>query len=69
MHAHTHGQEENREATFLAKEAELRQAAEPLDITCFRTSIWDETLYKAWYRSYPCTHSHPAFCSTVAKGL
>lgn len=20
----------------------------PLDITCFRTSIWDETLYKAW---------------------
>jgi len=41
-------QEENRETTFLAKEAELRQAAEPLDITCFRTSIWDETLYKAW---------------------
>jgi hypothetical protein len=31
---------------FKAREAELRQISLPLKITCFRTSIWDETLYK-----------------------
>lgn len=31
----------------MERESELRRRSIPLDITCFRTSIWDETLYKA----------------------
>lgn len=31
---------------FKEREAELRRRSNPMDITCFRTSIWDETLYK-----------------------
>ena len=26
----------------------MKRLSKPLDCTCFRTSIWDETLYKAW---------------------
>jgi len=26
----------------------LTQLSKPFSVTCFRTSIWDETLYKAW---------------------
>lgn len=26
----------------------MKQISQPLGCTCFRTSIWDETLYKAW---------------------
>ena len=26
----------------------MRKLSEPLRVTCFGTSIWDETLYKAW---------------------
>lgn len=33
---------------FQEREAELKRRSIPLDITCFRTSIWDETLYKCW---------------------
>jgi Ras-related GTP-binding protein A/B len=40
--------EDQRDQIFKAREAELRQISLPLKITCFRTSIWDETLYKAW---------------------
>jgi len=40
--------EEQREKTFIDREEELRQASLPMNITCFPTSIWDETLYKAW---------------------
>lgn len=40
--------EENREQTFLNCKLELEERSKPLDITCFQTSIWDETLYKAW---------------------
>jgi len=40
--------EESRERVFLEREAELRRRSNPIDITCFKTSIWDETLYKAW---------------------
>jgi Ras-related GTP-binding protein A/B len=31
---------------FRERELELRRRSSPIDITCFRTSIWDETLYK-----------------------
>jgi len=40
--------EEQREKTFLERQEELRQASLPMNVTCFPTSIWDETLYKAW---------------------
>jgi len=41
-------QEDQRDQTFNDREAELKRRSLPLDITCFRTSIWDESLYKAW---------------------
>lgn len=31
---------------FKKRETELVQLSSPLKVTCFRTSIWDETLYK-----------------------
>jgi len=40
--------EDSRDKVFRKKEAELRQLSSPMKITCFKTSIWDETLYKAW---------------------
>ncbi|EAL63082.1 hypothetical protein ACTFIW_012493 [Dictyostelium discoideum] len=40
--------EDQRDTLFKNKEQEIRQASLPLKPTCFRTSIWDETLYKAW---------------------
>eukprot|EP01098_Paradermamoeba_levis_P006995 TRINITY_DN2901_c0_g1_i1.p1 TRINITY_DN2901_c0_g1~~TRINITY_DN2901_c0_g1_i1.p1 ORF type:complete len:305 (-),score=83.83 TRINITY_DN2901_c0_g1_i1:35-949(-) len=39
---------DQRENLFKHRETELKQISIPLKITCFRTSIWDETLYKAW---------------------
>jgi Ras-related GTP-binding protein A/B len=33
---------------FDERSNELRRLSEPMKITCFGTSIWDETLYKAW---------------------
>lgn len=41
-------QEDQRDAVYAEREAELKKRSHPLEITCFRTSIWDETLYKAW---------------------
>jgi len=40
--------EDQREQIFKLREGELKQSSLPLKIQCFRTSIWDETLYKAW---------------------
>eukprot|EP00698_Gefionella_okellyi_P004469 TRINITY_DN14111_c0_g1_i1.p1 TRINITY_DN14111_c0_g1~~TRINITY_DN14111_c0_g1_i1.p1 ORF type:complete len:309 (-),score=68.86 TRINITY_DN14111_c0_g1_i1:106-1032(-) len=40
--------EEQRQQMFSQREAELLPLAEPLQVRCFGTSIWDETLYKAW---------------------
>eukprot|EP01133_Synstelium_polycarpum_P008695 gene8695-10215_t len=40
--------EDQRDALFRQRETELKQLSLPLKVTCFRTSIWDETLYKAW---------------------
>ena len=42
--------EEQRDAVFGQRERELKRLAQPLglDVTCFKTSIWDETLYRAW---------------------
>lgn len=40
--------EDQRDECFRQKDGELRAISLPLKITCFKTSIWDETLYKAW---------------------
>jgi len=41
-------QEDQRDMVFHEREEDLKRLSKPLDCTCFRTSIWDETLYKAW---------------------
>jgi Ras-related GTP-binding protein A/B len=38
--------EDQREKVFKTKEAEILEASNPQKVVCFRTSIWDETLYK-----------------------
>ncbi|KOB64997.1 Ras-related GTP-binding protein A, partial [Operophtera brumata] len=43
--------EEQREEIFRAREEDLKRLSKPLECTCFRTSIWDETLYKCCYSS------------------
>ncbi|KAH9419486.1 ras-related GTP-binding protein A-like [Dermatophagoides pteronyssinus] len=40
--------EEQRDCIFEDRESDLKRLSKPLECTCFRTSIWDETLYKAW---------------------
>jgi len=40
--------EDQRETMFKKREQELIQISAPMKVTAFRTSIWDETLYKAW---------------------
>lgn len=41
-------QEDQRDVIFREREEELQRLSKPLECTCFATSIWDETLYKAW---------------------
>ncbi|KAM5195102.1 ras-related GTP-binding protein B isoform 2-T2 [Hipposideros larvatus] len=41
-------QEDQRDLIFKEREEDLRRLSRPLECSCFRTSIWDETLYKAW---------------------
>lgn len=38
--------EEHREHVFKEREEDLIRLSKPGNVTCFRTSIWDETLYK-----------------------
>ncbi len=38
--------EDQRESLFNEKYAILKEHAQPLPISCFKTSIWDETLYE-----------------------
>lgn len=40
--------EPEREPVFKHRESQLQKLAGSMEIKCFRTSIWDETLYKAW---------------------
>lgn len=40
--------DDERAKLYEERSNELRKLAEPLRVTCFGTSIWDETLYKAW---------------------
>lgn len=41
-------QDDQRELIIREREEDLKRLSKPLDCTCFATSIWDETLYKAW---------------------
>lgn len=41
-------QDDQRDMIFREREEDLKRLSKPLDCTCFATSIWDETLYKAW---------------------
>ncbi|XP_059487014.1 ras-related GTP-binding protein A [Neocloeon triangulifer] len=41
-------QEDQRDMIFQEREDDLKRLSKPLNCTCFRTSIWDETLYRAW---------------------
>lgn len=38
--------EEQRDIVFKVREGDLIGLSKPGNVTCFRTSIWDETLYK-----------------------
>lgn len=37
-----------RDVIFKDRSEQIQNLSKPLDVTCFKTSIWDETLYKAW---------------------
>lgn len=39
--------EEQRDVIFKEREDDLKRLSKPLDCTCYRTSIWDETLYRS----------------------
>ena len=39
-------QEDQRDLIFNEREEDLKRLSRPIDCKCFRTSIWDETLYK-----------------------
>jgi len=41
-------QEDQRDLIFNEQEADLKRLSRPLECKCFKSSIWDETLYKAW---------------------
>lgn len=41
-------QEDQRDVIFQDRQEELKRLSRPLICTCFKSSIWDETLYKAW---------------------
>ncbi|EDO37935.1 predicted protein [Nematostella vectensis] len=66
-------QEDQRDMIFNEREDDLRRLSKPLECTCFRTSIWDETLYKAWssivYQLIPnvtqLEHNLESFASTI----
>ncbi|XP_028404561.1 ras-related GTP-binding protein A-like [Dendronephthya gigantea] len=40
--------DDQRDEIFNERQDDLKRLSKPLECTCFRTSIWDETLYKAW---------------------
>lgn len=40
--------EDQRDKIFLERENEIINMSKPVQCMCFKTSIWDETLYKAW---------------------
>ncbi|OUC46898.1 Gtr1/RagA G protein region, partial [Trichinella nativa] len=63
----------HRDAVLLEREKDLARLTEPMKCVCFSTSIWDETLYKAWsaivYQLIPNVHAIESsleyFCSVI----
>ena len=43
-----------RPQVFREREALIQTKTEGIDLTCFATSIWDETLYTVRWRGHPC---------------
>lgn len=41
-------QEDQRDKIFSERENEIINMSKPVQVICFKTSIWDETLYRAW---------------------
>lgn len=41
-------EEDQRDLIYQERSKDLEKLSKPLACRCFRTSIWDETLYKAW---------------------
>lgn len=41
-------QDDQRDLIIREREDDLKRLSRPLNCICFATSIWDETLYKAW---------------------
>lgn len=41
-------EEDQRDLIFNERCEHIKKLSKPLECHCFRTSIWDETLYKAW---------------------
>merc|ERR1711935_1073384 len=41
-------EEDQRDFIFQERAEDLKKLSKPLECSCFGTSIWDETLYKAW---------------------
>eukprot|EP00128_Syssomonas_multiformis_P009665 Colp12_sorted_trinity150504_noHs@35540 len=64
-------QEDQRDLIVAEREQELKRRSLPLNITCFPTSIWDETLYKAWssivYALMPNVHKMESHLENFAK--
>lgn len=54
-------QDELRDGVFDERRVDLVKRSEPLDVSCFKTSIWDETLYKVF--------SSFAFISTLPSSF
>ena len=46
--------EEERDAIFEDRRRLIEEHSKGMSLTCFRTSIWDETLYKAWSEIVTC---------------
>lgn len=40
--------ESQREKSFQEKRMKIVERTKGFEVDCFKTSIWDETLYKAW---------------------
>ncbi|XP_010214942.1 PREDICTED: ras-related GTP-binding protein A-like, partial [Tinamus guttatus] len=51
-------QEDQRDLIFKEREEDLRRLSRPLECACFRTSIWDETLYKVCTVSFLYLAAH-----------
>lgn len=64
-------QEDQRDIIFREREEDLKRLSKPLDCSCFATSIWDETLYRAWssivYLLIPNVHQLEANLTNFAN--